>query len=215
MKGTMLEAPWEARLRSSSSPVEDKDISTGLARFFTKEGITVRVSSKVKRISTTSNGMEVVIQGEDKETTEECDIVLVSTGRIPSSFSLGLENAAVERDDRGYIPVDSSMRTNRKHIWAAGDVVPTPMLANVALVEGEIAALSAVGEGVGRRLQALEITEIWYFCSVCRKRIDIEPNSDSHKAMMRYMEEHSWGYASCRRHQFHYPLVQRVQLKSI
>lgn len=48
--------------------------------------------------------------------------------------------------------------------------------------------------------QALEITEIWYFCSVCRKRIDIEPNSDSHKAMIRYMEEHGWGHASCRRH---------------
>ena len=63
--------------------------------------------------------------------------------------------------------------------------------------------------------QALEITEIWYFCSVCRIRTDIEPNSDSHRAMMRYMEEHSWGHASCRRHQFHYPLVQRVQLKSI
>jgi len=41
--------------------------------------------------------------------------------------------------------------------------------------------------------------QIWYFCSVCRKRIDMEPNSDSHKAMIGYMKENGWGHASCHR----------------
>ena len=39
--------------------------------------------------------------------------------------------------------------------------------------------------------------QIWYFCAVCRERIDMEPNSDSHKAMIGYMREHGWGHASC------------------
>ena len=133
---------------NSLIPFEDKDISTSLEQIFSKKGIKIHTSSKVEKISNASNCLEVLIKGVDKEIIEKCNVVLVSTGRIPSSSSLGLENAGVERDERGYIPVDNCMRTNRKHIWAAGDVIPTPMLANVALVEGEIAALSAAGQTV-------------------------------------------------------------------
>jgi len=39
--------------------------------------------------------------------------------------------------------------------------------------------------------------QIWYYCATCGKRIDVEPNSDSHKAMMGYMKEHGWGHKSC------------------
>jgi hypothetical protein len=47
--------------------------------------------------------------------------------------------------------------------------------------------------------QALKEYQIWYYCAVCRKRIDMEPNSDSHKAMIGYMREHEWGHTSCHR----------------
>jgi dihydrolipoamide dehydrogenase len=129
-------------------PFEDKDVSLNLEQLFSKKGIKIHTSSKVEKMSNASTCLEVLIKGADKEMIEKCNVVLVSTGRIPSSSSLGLENAGVERDERGYIPVDNCMRTNKKHIRAAGDVIPTPMLANVALVEGEIAALSAAGQTV-------------------------------------------------------------------
>ena len=45
--------------------------------------------------------------------------------------------------------------------------------------------------------QGADECEIWYYCAVCRKRIDMKPNSDSHKAMIGYMKEHGWGHASC------------------
>ena len=41
--------------------------------------------------------------------------------------------------------------------------------------------------------------QIWYFCAVCGKRIDIEPNGDSHKAMIGYMKERGWAHAKCHR----------------
>jgi hypothetical protein len=47
--------------------------------------------------------------------------------------------------------------------------------------------------------QAKEEYQIWYYCAVCGKRIDMEPNSDSHKAMIGFMKEHGWGHASCHR----------------
>jgi len=52
----------------------------------------------------------------------------------------------------------------------------------------------ASGEGYN---QATEDCQIWYYCAVCGKRIDIDPNSDSHKAIIGYMKEHGWGHASC------------------
>jgi len=52
----------------------------------------------------------------------------------------------------------------------------------------------AWGEGYD---QAEKDYQIWYYCSVCRERINIETNSDSHKAMIGYMKEYGWGHKSC------------------
>jgi dihydrolipoamide dehydrogenase len=127
-------------------PSEDADVSKGLQRLFNKEGINTYTSSKVVRVLPGDNYLKVTIQGENAETIQDCDKVLVSTGRIPLTSSLGLENAGVKVDNRGFIPVDNGMRTNIENIYAAGDVIPTPMLANVAFIEGEIAAKSVAGQ---------------------------------------------------------------------
>ena len=52
----------------------------------------------------------------------------------------------------------------------------------------------ARGEGYN---QAKEEYQIWYYCAVCGKRIDMEPNTESHKAMIRFMKKHGWGHKSC------------------
>lgn len=41
--------------------------------------------------------------------------------------------------------------------------------------------------------------QIWYCCAMCRERIDVAPNSESHKAMIGYMRERGWGHTSCHR----------------
>jgi len=45
---------------------------------------------------------------------------------------------------------------------------------------------------------AMKDYQIWYFCSVCRKRIDMSPNGNDHKAMIGYMK--GWTHASCHEH---------------
>ena len=45
--------------------------------------------------------------------------------------------------------------------------------------------------------QALKDCQIWYFCNVCGKRIDMKANGDGHKAMIRYMKDNGWGHDSC------------------
>jgi len=56
---------------------------------------------------------------------------------------------------------------------------------------------TASGEGYN---QATEEYQIWYYCAVCGKRIDMEPNGNDHKAMIGYMKEPGWGHPSCHGH---------------
>ena len=53
---------------------------------------------------------------------------------------------------------------------------------------------TAAGEGYD---QAKKDYQIWYYCAVCEKPINIDPNGNDHKAIIGYMKEHGWGHASC------------------
>ena len=45
--------------------------------------------------------------------------------------------------------------------------------------------------------QAKKEHQIWYHCDTCQERININPNSESHKAIIQYMKEHEWGHSNC------------------
>ncbi|MFC1644223.1 FAD-dependent oxidoreductase, partial [Candidatus Omnitrophota bacterium] len=113
-----------------------------------KRGITVLTSSKVKSVSPESDGVAVTIEGTGGEVSERYKMVLVSVGRTPATSGIGLEEAGVRTDDKGFIPVDALMRTNVENIYAAGDVLRSPMLAHMAYAEGEAAAESAAGRSL-------------------------------------------------------------------
>ncbi len=74
------------------------------------------------------------------------DAMLMSVGRAPNGRKLSADKAGVAVDDRGYIPVDTQMRTNVPHIYAIGDIVGQPMLAHKAVHEGHVAAEAAAGQ---------------------------------------------------------------------
>jgi dihydrolipoamide dehydrogenase len=73
------------------------------------------------------------------------DLVLVSVGRVPNGKRIGADKAGVRVDERGFIGVDSQMRTNVPHIHAIGDIARHPMLAHKAVHEGHVAAEAAAG----------------------------------------------------------------------
>jgi len=74
------------------------------------------------------------------------DLVLQAVGRSPNGRAIGADKAGVAVTDRGFINVDSQMRTNVSHIFAIGDLVGQPMLAHKAVHEGHVAAQAAFGE---------------------------------------------------------------------
>lgn len=74
------------------------------------------------------------------------DRVLVSIGFRPNTKGVGLEDAGVKLDPRGFIPVDAQCRTNVESIYAIGDVTGPPYLAHRASKQGIVCAEVIGGE---------------------------------------------------------------------
>ncbi|RNB84694.1 dihydrolipoyl dehydrogenase [Brevibacillus fluminis] len=111
-----------------------------------KLGITVKTATKVQAVEVVDQKVEMTVFSEaDGEERIHADKALVTIGRIPNTASIGLEQAQVATDLRGYIPVDEHCRTNQPHIYAIGDVTPGPALAHRATKQGIIAAEAISG----------------------------------------------------------------------
>jgi dihydrolipoamide dehydrogenase len=109
----------------------------------------IMLETKVVEMNRVKNGIQVKLEGEPVEKSEQTFTkVLVSVGRKPNSADLGLENTAVELDDRGFVIVDEQRRTAEPTIFAIGDVAGEPMLAHKASHEGRAAAEVIAGHKV-------------------------------------------------------------------
>jgi dihydrolipoamide dehydrogenase len=128
----------------------DADLVKVLERRIRRRYEAILVGTKVEKVDASADGLTVTLRGsapKDKEPRQEAfDAILVAVGRRPNGDSIGAENAGVEVNERGFIPVDAQQRTSVKHIFAIGDLVAGPMLAHKASHQGKIAAEAAAGE---------------------------------------------------------------------
>lgn len=122
-------------------PVEDVEISEFMTKALTKQGMKIRASTGVQKITTSATGITAEIKAKDGTvTTEEYSHVIVAVGIVPNVENIGLEALGVEFDKRGHIKTDEFCRTNVEGIYAIGDVADGPWLAHKASHEGIIAA---------------------------------------------------------------------------
>lgn len=120
-------------------PLEDKEIGAALGRAFGKRGITVLTESTVTAIAQGEGSLRVSVGG-DKPREIDADVVLVGVGRRPNTADLGLTEAGITTDARGFISVDEQLRTGVPHVYAIGDVTGKALLAHVASHQGMTAA---------------------------------------------------------------------------
>ena len=129
-------------------PGIDTEVAKQFHRILLKQGIAVRLSSKVAGIDSSGKVLKVKVEpaaGGAAETLE-ADVVLVAIGRVPYTEGLGLESLGVKKDNRGRILVDPHFRTNVEGIYAIGDAIAGPMLAHKAEEEGVAVAEIIAGQ---------------------------------------------------------------------
>ena len=130
-------------------PGIDTEVAKQFHRMLQKQGIAVRLSSKVAGIDSSGKVLKVKVEpaaGGGAAEILEADIVLVAIGRVPYTDGLRLEALGVKKDNRGRILVDPHFRTNVEGVYAIGDVIAGPMLAHKAEEEGVAVAEIIAGQ---------------------------------------------------------------------
>jgi len=122
---------------------EDEDVSKVIYNVFRKKGIEIFTDKVIEKVEKSGDDFICTASGGNKITADK---VLISVGRRPNSSGIGIEKAGVEVDQKGYIKVDSHLRTNVRGIYAVGDVIGGLQLAHVASEEGKIAAENIAGK---------------------------------------------------------------------
>ena len=126
-------------------PTEDEDVSAAVAAAFRQSGIVVRESfGVIESFEKTPNGVRMIFAKDDRRENAEAALAVVTVGWTANTAALDLPTAGVETNHRGFVQVDSYLRTSAPHIFAAGDVTGRLMLVPPAIQDGFIAATNAV-----------------------------------------------------------------------
>jgi len=142
-------------------PVEDEEVSTHLARSFTRRDITSQTGVKVQSVKPGGAGVVVTTDGG----TFEAEQVLMAIGRAARVKGVGLEALGVALD-RGFVKVSPRMETSAPGVYAIGDMVGPPLLAHKAMAEGVVAAEAIAG----RSPRPLDYGNV-PACTYCRPQI--------------------------------------------
>jgi dihydrolipoamide dehydrogenase len=115
----------------------DGQVGRTLDRILRKQGMDIRVKTKVTGAKRSGKKLKVSVEQADSKEELLFDRLLVSVGRRPLTEGLGLEAVGVDVDERsGQVKVDTDYRTSVSNIFAIGDLVAGPMLAHKASAEG-------------------------------------------------------------------------------
>lgn len=137
-------------------PAFDNTLSKALQKSLTNQGMTFLLSHKV----TQANGTTLTVQGPSGESQLTGDVILVAVGRRPYTDSLGLEAVGIQKDSKGFLPIDASFRTTQPNIFAIGDLVDGPMLAHKASEEG--VAVAELIAGHRPKIEYIAIPNVIY-----------------------------------------------------
>ncbi|MCE5317390.1 MAG: dihydrolipoyl dehydrogenase [Parachlamydia sp.] len=124
-------------------PMESTSVSNALAKAFSKKGIKMETNAKVEGIDRLENSIKVRLAGGK---TFQADIALVAVGRSLNVEGIGLEKTGLTVNEKGLIPVDETMETPVRGLYAVGDIASKWWLAHVASHQGLVAGSNAAGK---------------------------------------------------------------------
>jgi dihydrolipoamide dehydrogenase len=129
-------------------PGMDGEVGKAFERILAKQGLKFRLGTKVTGAQAGDDGVMLTLEkaaGGAPETLA-ADVVLVAIGRRPYTAGLGLEEAGIAIDPRGFVTTDAHYATNQAGIYAIGDVTRGPLLAHKAEEEGVALAEILAGQ---------------------------------------------------------------------
>ena len=136
---------------------EDDDVSENIKTILEAEGVTIRLNAECIGFEKRGDKVSVRVDCSSGDKTVIGSHVLLAVGRVPNTSDLGLENAGIAIDKRGYIEVDDQLRTNVSGIYALGDCNGRGAFTHTAYNDYEIVAANLLDgdqRGVSDRIMA-------------------------------------------------------------
>jgi mercuric reductase len=130
--------------RSRLLPQAEPEVSAALTRMFRDEGIRVCSAVEYGACRSSERGVTLVLKDRDRDIEIDAERLLAATGRSPNVEHLGLHEAGVVQNERGYIAADDRMRTSKENVYAAGDVIGKDQFVYMAAHGGKVAAQNAL-----------------------------------------------------------------------
>jgi len=123
-------------------PALDVEMARVLAESFNSMRIRVILMASVASVAREGSALEARLADGR---TLRAQKILVAAGRRPQIEGLGLAEAGVEIDQRGWVRVDDRYATTAPGVFAAGDVIGPPGLASIAMEQARVAVCRAFG----------------------------------------------------------------------
>jgi pyruvate/2-oxoglutarate dehydrogenase complex dihydrolipoamide dehydrogenase (E3) component len=120
-----------------------------MRRILSDEGIRVFVAAELFGVRGKSGErVSLDVRTSSGEQTIEGSDILVAAGRVPNTAGIGLEEAGVELDGRGFIRVNERLETSAADVWALGECAGSPMFTHISEDDFRIVSDNLAG---GRR----------------------------------------------------------------
>ena len=124
---------------------EDHDVAAAVRAALQASGNRVlEDAGTIDRFELSPAGVRLIYTKTDIQDHVDATVAVVAAGWVANTAGLNLAVAGVETDRRGYVQVDSQLRTTAPHIFAAGDITGHLMVVHEAVREGYLAATNAV-----------------------------------------------------------------------
>jgi dihydrolipoamide dehydrogenase len=121
-------------------PMADERVSRDALKLFKKQGLDIRLATRVTGAEVANGGVAVSFQDKDGDQTINVDKLIVAVGRRPYTEGLLAPDSGVNLDERGFLYVNDLCATDAPNVYAVGDVVRGPMLAHKGMEEGIMVA---------------------------------------------------------------------------
>jgi pyruvate/2-oxoglutarate dehydrogenase complex dihydrolipoamide dehydrogenase (E3) component len=112
---------------------EDPDVADAMHRVLAEEGISFLLAAETLHVKGRSGEeVSVTVRTSSGEQTIEGSDILVAAGRVPNTAGIGLEEAGVALDGRGYIRVNERLETTASEVWAIGECAGSPQFTHIS-----------------------------------------------------------------------------------
>ena len=157
-------------------PAEDDEISGLASKAFVKQGMKIRTSTTVEKLTKGSDSITATLKSKEGQTeTLTAERAILAAGIVGNVEDMGIERVGV-KIEKAHVMANDWGETGVDGVYAIGDLVGPPWLAHKGMHEGAIVAERIAGAKSVRPLDKSKVPA----CTYCRPQVASVGMTEAH-----------------------------------